>query len=106
MMVELLAGPMIGEPLSFESFERDGDRGALSLRGQLMLAMDPTGFLAGGDRRAQLEHAEKLFSRLLAQEGTRLPSDRRLKARARSETAGVELEVEQLDRLRAMTRRQ
>ena len=106
MMIELLAGPMLGEPLSVESFERDGDRSPLSLRGQLMMAMDPLGFIADGDRAAQLEHAEKLFSRILAQEGTRLPADRRLEARARSESEGITLELEQLERLRALTHRQ
>ena len=54
-----------------------------------MLAIDPAACVAGHHRAEQLAHAEKLFARILEQDGTRLPSDRRFAARMRTPTEGV-----------------
>lgn len=89
MMIELLAGPLIGDLLSFEAGDRDvADTGA-PCGGELVIAMDPLRFALGGDRQAQLAHGERLFERILAQEGTRLPSARRHAARQRTAAEGI-----------------
>lgn len=89
MMVELLAGPLIGQAMSFESSEENPDGGPLSLRGELIVAFDPAALSPHDDPGVQAGHAEKLFTRILEQDGTRLPSDRRVAARERTTRHGV-----------------
>lgn len=91
LMVELLAGPLLGDLLSFEAGEHDVARTGAPCGGELVIAIDPTKCLRSGDRRAQLEHGERLFTKILEQEGTRLPSDRRYQARRRTVEEGVTL---------------
>jgi delta1-piperideine-2-carboxylate reductase len=74
LMVELLAGALIGDFLSFESLADDRDSGGPPKGGELMIAIDPT---KHGDPQGFLQRGERLFSAILAQEGTRLPSSRR-----------------------------
>lgn len=88
MMIELLAGPLIGEFLSFEALEHDNDRGGPPRGGELIIALDPTKF---GDGENVLAHGERLFEAILNQEGTRLPSTRRFEARVRTKEAGIQL---------------
>src|SRR5918996_404343 len=57
--------------------------------GEFMIAVDPARCAGHGDRQRQLAHAEQLFAKILAQEGTRLPSDRRYAARLRTPTEGI-----------------
>lgn len=89
LMIELLAGPLIGDVLSFECSERDTAKTGSPCGGELVLALDPARFVAGGDRTAQLAHGEALFRQILAQDGTRLPSSRRYAARERTANAGI-----------------
>jgi LDH2 family malate/lactate/ureidoglycolate dehydrogenase len=89
LMVELLAGPLLGDVLSIEAGERDKANTGAPCGGELIIAMDPTRFIQSGDRDAQLAHGEKLFTALLDQDGTRLPSDRRYKTRQRTVVEGV-----------------
>jgi LDH2 family malate/lactate/ureidoglycolate dehydrogenase len=89
LMIELLAGPLIGDVLSFEATEGYNDDGGPVAGGEFMIAIDPGRCLASGDRAAQLQHAERLFERLLAQGSTRLPSDRRQAARGRTQVGGA-----------------
>jgi delta1-piperideine-2-carboxylate reductase len=86
MMIELFAGALIGECLSFEAAERDNNDGGPPQGGELIIAMDPNHF---GDAGGWADHAEKLFARIEAQDGARLPSSRRYKNREQSLTAGV-----------------
>lgn len=88
MMVELLAGALIGEFLSIEAAEDDGGNGGPPKGGELMIAMDPARF---GDPDGFLAHGEKLFAAILEQDGTRLPSERRAKARLSTPTTGIEV---------------
>jgi delta1-piperideine-2-carboxylate reductase len=102
LMIELLAGALIGEVFSFEASERDNRDGGPPVGGEFMIAIDPTRCVAHGDRQRQLAHAEQLFANILAQEGTRLPSDRRYAARQRTPTEGVTIPqalYEELQRL-------
>jgi len=50
---------------------------------------DPVRCVGHGNRQQQLAHAEQLFANILAQEGTRLPSDRRYAARQRTSQEGI-----------------
>jgi len=90
-MVELLAGPLVGDFLSYESAEYDTGNSGTCCSGQLVIAMDPALFTLDKDRKKQMEHGERLFKRILDQEGTRLPSDRRYEARTRTPTEGITL---------------
>jgi len=87
LMVDLLAGPLIGEVASFEAGEQDNGDGGAATGGELILALDPVRF--GGEDA--VDHGERLFERMLAQEGVRLPGDRRLIARAETPEAGIEV---------------
>jgi LDH2 family malate/lactate/ureidoglycolate dehydrogenase len=86
-MVELLAGPLIGDMTSAESIAADKRRGGSPMGGELILAIDPAGFL-GGAVQMHLARAEAMFDAIEGQ-GARLPSQRRYAARARSLTKGV-----------------
>ena len=44
-----------------------------------------------GDAGAVMEHAEQLFSKILEQDGARLPSDRRFAARVRTPRDGIHI---------------
>ncbi|MCB1775396.1 MAG: Ldh family oxidoreductase [Gammaproteobacteria bacterium] len=104
LMVELLAGPLIGDVLSFEASERNPGDGGPPRGGELVIAIDPARCVAGGDRQAQLDHAEKLFERILAQEGTRLPSDRRIQVREQTRRHGIVIPRSLHDTLRGLER--
>lgn len=88
MMVELLAGALIGESFSFEAAIRDNNDGGPPRGGELIVAMDPALF---GDTDGWADHAEKLFEQILAQDGTRLPADRRYDTRSRTATDGISI---------------
>lgn len=89
MMVELLAGPLLGDLLSYEAGEKDVANTGAPCGGELVIAIDPAQCIKNGDRIAQLEHGERLFSKILEQDGTRLPSARRYEARQRTVVEGV-----------------
>jgi len=88
LMVELLAGALIGDLFSYETTAADTPGGP-AIGGEFMLAISPSRFVPGGDADAQLAHAEGLFAEMLSQEGTRLPSDRRYAARAETPATGA-----------------
>ena len=100
LMVDLLAGPLIGEVCSFEAGEQDNADGGAATGGELILALDPARF--GGDDA--VGHGERLFARMLALEGVRLPGDRRLIARSETLESGIEVPQvlhEKIEELRA-----
>ena len=78
LMVELLAGALIGDLFSLESSASDTHGVGAPLGGELILALDPAHCNDSGDH---LSRAEFLFSEILDQPGTRLPSQRRHLAR-------------------------
>ncbi len=88
LMVELLAGGLIGEPFSFEAAAHDNGDGGPPYGGELILALDPARF---GDPDGWRAHAERFYAALLAQEGVRLPGARRRGARDRAARAGITL---------------
>ncbi|MEM7255488.1 MAG: Ldh family oxidoreductase [Pseudomonadota bacterium] len=89
LMVELMAGALVGDLFSFEASEADNGDGGPPRGGEFLIAIDPARCVSDRGRDAQLAHAEGLFTEILAQPGTRLPSDRRYEARQRTPTDGV-----------------
>jgi delta1-piperideine-2-carboxylate reductase len=87
LMVDLLAGPLIGEVSSAEAGEQDNKDGTAAVGGELVLALDPARFGA----EDPVAHGERLFERMLQQEGVRLPGDRRFQARAETPEQGIEV---------------
>lgn len=100
LMIELLAGALIGDLFSYEAAEHDTAGVGAPRGGEFLIAIDPARCLAGGDRAAQLAHAERLFERILAQDGTRLPGQRRFEVRERSRAEGVDVDRELLAQVR------
>lgn len=86
-MIELLAGPLIGDMLSLEAKRLDDGKDAVPCHGELILLFNPAGFL-GGEVSDSLARAEGLFSAIIDQ-GARLPSQRRYEARTRNAKVGV-----------------
>lgn len=103
LMVELMASGLPQSHFGFEAAAEDTGDGGPAKGGELLLAMDPSRFAAGGGDAA-LEHAETLFTRLLAQDGTRLPSDRRYAARQRTPRAGIRIPKQLHDEILAFTK--
>ncbi len=98
LMVDLLAGPLIGEVASYEAGEQDNPEGTVAAGGELILALDPARF--GADD--PVGHAERLFDRMLAQEGVRLPGERRLRARERTPSEGIDVPRALWERIREL----
>lgn len=86
-MVELIAGPLIGDLTSAESLAFDAGARALPYHGELLIALDPARFL-GADAAQHMARAEALFAAIVDM-GARLPSQRRFAARQRSLAEGV-----------------
>jgi len=99
-MVELIAGPLIGDMTSAESLAHDEGAKASPYGGELVIAIDPAGFL-GAAAAEHLARAEKLFEDMSAQ-GARLPSERRYTARAESLENGVRVPAALLADIRAL----
>jgi LDH2 family malate/lactate/ureidoglycolate dehydrogenase len=99
-MIELIAGPLIGDMTSMESLAYDEGAKAAPYGGELIIAIDPAGFL-GGAATEHLASAERIFDGLLSQ-GARLPSLRRYEARRRSDSEGVRVSAELLGELRGL----
>lgn len=91
-MVELVAGPLIGDMTSAESIAADRERGGSPIGGELILAIDPAGFLGAGVKD-HLGRAEAMFE-AIEQQGARLPGTRRLQARACSEAEGLRISAQ------------
>ena len=86
LMIELLAGPLLGDFLSLEAEEDDAGAGAAPHGGELIMALDPRRF---GDPQGYLEHAEKLFARIASEGHARLPGDRRVENRVMTAKEGI-----------------
>ena len=77
MMVELLAGALIGETFSYETAAKDNKDGGPPSGGEFILAMSP-------EKIAGLnwdKHSNEFFEKMKSMEGVRLPGERRHKNR-------------------------
>ena len=77
MMVELLAGALIGENFSFETAAKDNNDGGPPSGGEFIIAISP-GKISG---KGWDKHADEFFNKMSAMEGVRLPGERRHKNR-------------------------
>ena len=78
MMVELLAGPLMGQTVSFETEKTDNNDGGPPAGGQFILAMSPEITSGTADWGTG---ADSLFDKLKSFDGVRLPGERRHKNR-------------------------
>ncbi|MFG3693317.1 Ldh family oxidoreductase [Stutzerimonas stutzeri] len=88
-MVELLAGPLIGDMTSRESLTFDAGTKSAPYGGELIIVIDPKRIL-GDAADEHLARAETMFESIQGQ-GARLPSQRRYEARERTLRDGVDI---------------
>ena len=77
MMVELLAGALVGETFSYETAQKDNKDGGPPSGGEFILAISPEK-IAGPDWS---KHADNFFDKMKSMDGVRLPGERRHKNR-------------------------
>ena len=77
MMVELLAGALLGEAFSYETAAKDSNDGGPPAGGEFILAMSPDK-ISGGDWN---KHSDEFFNKMKSMDGVRLPGERRHKNR-------------------------
>ncbi|MBA1337716.1 MAG: delta1-piperideine-2-carboxylate reductase, partial [Pelagibacterales bacterium] len=77
MMVELLAGALVGDNFSFETKEHDNNDGGPPKGGEFILAISPDKITGAGWNK----HADKFFNKMSEMKGVRLPGERRHKNR-------------------------
>ena len=77
MMVELLAGALIGENFSFETATKDNNDGGPPSGGEFIIAISPEKISGKGWDK----HADEYFNKMSNMEGVRLPGERRHKNR-------------------------
>lgn len=90
LMIELLAGPLLGQPYSAEAARADNNDGGPPRGGVLLIALDPARF---GAPQSFSAHGEQFFAELCGLDGVRLPGNRRLEARAQSLAHGVAIDA-------------
>ena len=77
MMVELLAGALIGENFSFETAKKDNNDGGPPSGGEFIIAISPEKISGKGWDM----HADEFFNKMSSMDGVRLPGERRHKNR-------------------------
>ena len=77
MMVELLAGALVGETFSYETAAKDNNDGGPPSGGEFILAISPEK-IAGSDWE---KHSDEFFKKMSSMDGVRLPGQRRHKNR-------------------------
>ena len=77
MMVELLAGALVGDNFSFETADKDNNDGGPPSGGEFILAISPEK-ISDSDWD---KHADEFFKKMSSMEGVRLPGERRHKNR-------------------------
>jgi delta1-piperideine-2-carboxylate reductase len=98
MMVELLAGPLVGETVSYETGKNDNGDGGPPPGGQFILAISPDIAAGSTDWAAS---ANAFFDRLKSFKDVRLPGERR--HRNRQDTGPRSVNTELVEKIRGMT---
>lgn len=98
LMIDLMAGPLIGEVCSFEAGPPNNTLGGPSLGGEIIIAFDPARLGGTG----AVAHGERMFEELLAQGGTRVPGGRRGALRDKADRDGVDVADETLEKISAL----
>ncbi|MED5249162.1 MAG: Ldh family oxidoreductase, partial [Pseudomonadota bacterium] len=96
MMIELLAGPLVGETASYASKNRDSGDGGPPQGGEFILAMNPD-MLSGADWQTE---SEAFLAKLDTLDGVRLPAERRY--RNRQDTGPREINSELLAKIQSI----
>jgi delta1-piperideine-2-carboxylate reductase len=100
LMVELVAGALIGEQFSFEAGANDNADGGPPRGGELVLAISP--LLLSSGRANWRERGEAMFAELGKQSGAQLSADRRYANRVKSQRDGVTVKADLVNRVRAL----
>jgi LDH2 family malate/lactate/ureidoglycolate dehydrogenase len=100
LMVELLAGPLIGDMLGKDAMAVDTHDGGPLRGGYIMIAIDPAFFGNGAENIAAADGWLTSLERDHAP--ARLPSARRYRSRKRSEEAGVKVDRSVYDEIKAI----
>ncbi|MDR3513942.1 MAG: Ldh family oxidoreductase [Caulobacteraceae bacterium] len=87
LMVEILCGALAGGQYGWEASSFLDAKGPSPAVGQVLLALDPMAFAGPGF----LERMGVLAETMTAEDGVRLPGDRRLAARARAAAEGLSI---------------
>ena len=77
MMVELMAGALVGDNFSFETATKDNKDGGPPSGGEFILAISPDKI--GGPNWNK--HSDEFFNKMKSMDGVRLPGERRHKNR-------------------------
>ena len=77
MMVELLAGALVGDNFSYETAAKDNNDGGPPSGGEFILAISPDKL----SRYDWNKHSDKFFDKMKSMDGVRLPGERRHKNR-------------------------
>jgi len=77
MMVELLAGALVGDNFSYETAAKDNKDGGPPSGGEFILAISPEKIAGSGWEK----HSEEFFTKMKSMDGIRLPGERRHKNR-------------------------
>lgn len=101
IMIELIAGPLIGDLTSAQSLAHDAGAGGSPYHGELIIALDPRRFL-GEALAPYMANAETLFTSIVDQ-GARLPSQRRYAARQRTDKTGLTISESLYQELLSLT---
>ena len=78
MMVELLAGALVGDNFSYETAAKDNKDGGPPSGGEFILAISPDKIAGSG----WAKHSEEFFAKMESMDGIRLPGERRHKNRS------------------------
>ena len=77
MMVELLAGALVGETFSYETAAKDNKDGGPPSGGEFILAISPEKITSSN----WIKHSDEFFNKMKSMDGVRLPGERRHKNR-------------------------
>jgi len=94
LLVEVLASALAGAVASREASPFSGPVGGPPGTGQCFIAIDPEAFAEGF-----IERLDGLAEAIIAQDGARLPGNRRVMARAKTEAEGVDVGEDLMARL-------
>ena len=96
MMVELLAGALVGENFSYETAAKDNKDGGPPSGGEFILAISPEK-IAGPDWE---KHSDEFFKKMQSMDGVRLPGERRHKNRLNKGPRKINKElIEKIEKL-------
>ncbi len=94
LMAEVLASALAGAVASRKASPFSGPAGGPPATGQCFIAIDPGAFAKGF-----VDRIEELATAIAGQAGARLPGQRRMAARARTEAQGIEVDNALMERL-------